>query len=189
MKFKVLSSFLSASMFLSVIPVFSETTTFAEETPEKVESVNIQALEAYHEFKVTPDKMIYSEEMAAIKPASEEEIQARIDRLAEEFNSKLSAKDQQKGQDLYRSYTKIYGNSIKSQSVVDYDKFYNELRKANYIETILDLNEGLTEFQIAKIGITHANKARDLALNKYPASNSCHAKRRLSAFWLELLIH
>lgn len=172
MKFKVLSSsILAASMLLSVSSAYADSSTFVDEVPTNVEPVDLQALYSYYEFKVSPDKMIYSEEMAAMKPATKEEIQAEIDKLADEFNATLTPEDQQRGQQLYQTYTNIYGEPIESQSVVDYDKFYNELRKANYIETILDINEGLTDIQIAKIGGVHATKARNLALEKYPSAN------------------
>ncbi|SEM24756.1 hypothetical protein SAMN04488688_110158 [Paenibacillus sp. cl141a] len=64
----------------------------------------------------------------------------------------------------------IYNKDINIL-VNDYDQYYNELRKGNYIEGVLDRDEGLSATDIAKIGLTHANKARDEALKKYPNSS------------------
>lgn len=45
---------------------------------------------------------------------------------------------------------------------------YNDLRRGNGIELVLDLDEGLDMKDIAKIGVTIAGKARNEATEKYP---------------------
>ncbi|MEX1030030.1 MAG: hypothetical protein WDZ91_08305 [Paenibacillaceae bacterium] len=39
----------------------------------------------------------------------------------------------------------------------DYGEFLNELGQGNFIEGILDLDEGLSTLEIFAVGVTHAN--------------------------------
>lgn len=59
-------------------------------------------------------------------------------------------------------------NSSHAIILNDYDEYLNELRKGNFIEGILDVDEGLSALEIFAVGVTHANEARDAALDKYP---------------------
>ncbi|MFS1519614.1 hypothetical protein V1503_24615 [Bacillus sp. SCS-151] len=55
--------------------------------------------------------------------------------------------------------------SLKMAANDDYSEYLNELRQGNYIEGILDLDEGLSETDIFDIGYTYANEARDAAID------------------------
>lgn len=51
-----------------------------------------------------------------------------------------------------------------------YDQNKAKLRAANFMEGVLDLDEGLTSTEIYKIGVTYANQARDAALKEFPSN-------------------
>ncbi|WP_246861331.1 DNRLRE domain-containing protein [Bacillus sp. REN3] len=56
-------------------------------------------------------------------------------------------------------------------STSPYDAGKLKLRSGNFIETLLDTNQGLSSTNLYNIGVKYANKARDNALSKYPSSS------------------
>ncbi|WP_427338023.1 hypothetical protein [Caloranaerobacter sp. DY30410] len=62
----------------------------------------------------------------------------------------------------------LSNSSFTAQSTDYYEKYLNDLRKGNFVESILDIDEGLTETEIYRIGVTHANAAREAAMAEFP---------------------
>ncbi|WDF51052.1 hypothetical protein PQ460_00955 [Paenibacillus sp. KACC 21273] len=123
--------------------------------------------ESYFEFIVPelPEAITAEAEITAM---SQEEIDKKVNSFTKEFNNKLDKDIRDKGEKDLNTY-RIDNNSAQGIAANDdHDKYYNELRKGNFIEGILDIEEGLSNSQIAKIGVTHANTARSAALKRYP---------------------
>lgn len=126
-----------------------------------------------NEFLVDPSTMkIHTDEAA-----STEEIQNIINKLQKDFTqTKLTNDKRQKVHERIQIANKV----LQNRQIINGTDFYIQgeydankakLRQANYIETILDLDEGLTENQIYRVGFTHANFARDKALEEFPSSS------------------
>ncbi|MEW9699260.1 hypothetical protein [Paenibacillus sp. SI8] len=113
-----------------------------------------------NEFIIKPGNMKIQKDPAA----SKEEIESIVKKLQEDFNKK--AKNYKRAEEVQRSIEDINPNSIAAAT--GYDENKAKLRQANYIESVLDTNEGMTGYQIFLVGVLHANAARDEALSEYP---------------------
>ncbi|KOO40413.1 hypothetical protein [Priestia koreensis] len=75
--------------------------------------------------------------------------------------------------------TEIEYNASSSKPA--YDENRAKLRKGNFIKGILDIDEGMTSYQMTKIAVEYGNKAKKIAKEAYPKdSNTEDAYRHFS---------
>lgn len=118
-------------------------------------------------------KSIEFEEIQHVKPMEQKEVEKIFSKMEKEFRIKgISQKEYEKALKDLKTAREIQSFSESSDiSTLGgdyYDQYLNELRQGNFVETILDIDEGMSETQIYKVGYTHANAARDAALAEYP---------------------
>lgn len=104
-------------------------------------------------------------------PLSDIEIQLAIDAITKDFNENiLPTLDREQALLNARQILSLNASSHESQigPLSDYDDYLNQLRQGNFIEGILDLDEGLSDSEIFAVGFTYANEARSAALDAYP---------------------
>jgi len=112
---------------------------------------------------------------------TQQDIDNIIKSIKDDFNkSKLpkidQAQVQQNTEKALRLLDKLNGTKPKNNkddqpitaAATYYDQNKVKLRAGNFIEGVLDLDEGLTSTEIYKIGVTYANQARDAALKEFP---------------------
>ena len=121
----------------------------------------------FEELDCTEEELsLAAEELKILFSEFEEDFNANIDNFSAENLS--IANEMIKVLDAVNDYKAVYNS--------DYDANKAKLRQANFIEGILDVNEGLTETQIANI-FADSETARKQALNAYPSSADANTKR------------
>jgi hypothetical protein len=110
-----------------------------------------------------------------VEAISQGELSAIFTQLAHKFNQKVKTQtDYKKAEKLIASHASIMSSTSEfispsyTTTSSTYDTNKAKLRQANYIETILDLDEGITATQITKVVVTHANTAKSAAKSAYP---------------------
>jgi Holliday junction resolvase RusA-like endonuclease len=114
---------------------------------------------------------------------TQQDIDNTIKAIEDDFNkSKLpkidQAQIQQNTEKAIKLLDKLNGTKSKNDkndqlitaTGTYYDQNKAKLRAANFMEGVLDLDEGLTSTEIYKIGVTYANQARDAALKEFPSN-------------------
>lgn len=100
------------------------------------------------------------------------DIEAQLEEFASEFNANKDNFTDEKFNEAYE-IIEIVDELVLSNSITDrasssqYDENKAKLRAANYIETVLDLDEGLSDTTIAKV-LAYAKKAKSVSSSKYP---------------------
>lgn len=145
-------------------------------------TANTYAFEILDEFEIKNNTPIDS-----VKPASKDVVELKIKNIEKSFNEKTlklfkkedeekALKNAEKVDKVIKQVNTVLDKEIEEDLISilntsEYDQNKAKLRQANFIEGILDLDEGMSELQIYKVGVTHANTARSWALNTYPNSN------------------
>lgn len=169
---------ITTCMLLSSVAVFAESNIWdyeefkIKENPNIVESYDIMANETKGKQEVAISKA---------------DIDAEFDKIAKKFNKdKKNFTDKKREKALKLIEDLQENNVIESQDTIsiqdnnmvmraaatsDYDSNKAKLRAANFIEAILNVEEGMSTWEIYKVGVTHANKARDEALKEFPKTD------------------
>lgn len=148
-------------------------TAFAE-TEDGFQKEIIQAHEARKNYKAYDFKFD--------KPMSKQDVNEKIKIIQEEFSKNNKFTDADRKEALERAtlveniFKDVQNDIIVNQEAIissalatsSYDENKAKLRAANFIEGILDINDGLTEIEIFTIGYTLANSARSSAASAYP---------------------
>ncbi|PAD71690.1 hypothetical protein CHH67_24055, partial [Paenibacillus campinasensis] len=147
MKKRIFSTILAGAIFMvSPVSIFASSN---------------QVENNHFEFLVPKNQIV---ELQNLDPITKEEMNQLFNKFENEFNSTITQNDRLEAEQIVKE---LAGDEY-SISSSDYDQYYNELRKGNYIEGVLDRDEGLSALDITKIGFIHANTAREEALKKYP---------------------
>lgn len=129
---------------------------------------------ANEEVLITPENLVVEEAEALDK----NELNRIFENLADKFNQQEKVpSDYMKASQLITNYSRImeYTEGISTTSIFatsTYDENKAKLRQGNYIETILDLDEGITTTQLTTVAVLHANTAKSAAASTYPNDSS-----------------
>lgn len=102
---------------------------------------------------------------------NQEDINNKFSEFEEEFNNNPSNFTTEKEEQALEVIKKLVDSGIISDITTysnDYDENKAKLRTGNFIESILDLDEGMTESQLFQVGVSFANEARDASLKEFP---------------------
>jgi len=163
---------------LSILSIFAACTTFhaaaadndvLESRSVTVDTYNTEDydIDSYYEF-INPDIQMTLTSKEEVPAMSESEIEQKITTIKEDFNRSLTEQIKTSAENNLNNYLQADNNQKSITAADDRDKYYNELRKGNFIESILDIDEEMTDSQIYKVGVKHANTARSAALKRYP---------------------
>jgi hypothetical protein len=135
-----------------------------------------EPLEELNEFQIKNSNPIDN-----VEPLSEEVMKKKLKEFQDDFDQnklpKYKKEDHDKAIKQAERIENILNKAKKSEkksvsiSTTSTQKWYDTNKAkltGNFIEGLLDLDEGMTETEIYKVGFTHANTARDWALKTYP---------------------
>ncbi|WP_024833876.1 hypothetical protein [Ruminiclostridium josui] len=160
---------ISALLTVTLIFSFLSTVTFAADRESDIIKM--------HQNQISISSQNFSYE----KPLSKDEINKKISDIQENYRKSHKSTESERKAALEKAsrIESIFNTSNKNISdpqpsfntaaaSSSYDSNKAKLREGNFIEGILDDDEGMTASQIYALGITTANSARSIAASQYP---------------------
>lgn len=152
-----MNKLLSCSLIITLL--FSSTISFA--------SSDIKYSEMHYSYNTANQNTVLTNQVYS--PLEKKLI---FDKLEQQYNDSHKLTDAQINNALKKYKLPEITNATSNQNSrlsSDYDANKAKLREANFIEGVLDSNEGLSSSDILKVGSTHANSARSLAQKEFPS--------------------
>ncbi|WP_405081749.1 hypothetical protein ACI48J_03750 [Paenibacillus chitinolyticus] len=117
---------------------------------------------------VKTDKAMTKEEVDQILKSLNEKTKNSLSKSLANNKDESVEEKSKKGKEFIERYNKIYNSKDRGITIQGtHDDNTAKLRQGNFIETILDLNEGMNDLQISEV-VLNGNIAKSAAKQQYP---------------------